>query len=203
MKRLLPVISIFSFILCSCSSEKVIPFKELADIYSEMYLADQSVQKMRRSSPLTDTLKIYEPILKKHGYTLDDYCSTLSLYLKRPDKFEEVFDISIARLEARKKVLEAIISANERSLEKWRFRDSVLSAVRDSSRTNTRMRSLETFFFEKDTSLIKDSPVPDSSAMASYMHNALELYLTRQEQADTIKPFRVVPPSAVRDTALK
>jgi len=185
MRRWLLILSFCSVLWNSCSRERVIPTATLADIYEEMYLLDQSVMKHRPASGLTDTLKIYEPILEKYGYTVEDYYLSLKTYLKRPDKFEDVFDICIRNLEARKAALESIIRAEERSLEVFRFRDSVLTAVCDSSRSDAHLRALEMLFFEKDTTLITDSPVPDTSAVFSYRNNALRHYLDRIKQSDT------------------
>lgn len=193
MRRSLLFMLSLSFFLGSCSGKKIIPATELADIYSEMYLVDQSVQKNRRTKPLSDTVKIYEPVLEKYGYTVEDYYSTLSVYLKRPDKFEEIFDLSISNLEARKTALENKISEKERALEKWKFRDSVLSAACDTSRSNAKLRSMEMLFFERDSMMMSLSPIPDSAATASFKHHAFEVYADRLKHADTL--FRVASKS--------
>lgn len=203
MRRWLLILSFCSVLWCSCSHEPAIPIRTLADIYGEMYLIDQSLMKRERSSGITDTLKIYEPILEKYGYTIEDYYSSLRIYLKRPDKFEEVFDICISNLEARKAAIESIILARERSQKKWNFRDSVLVAVCDSSRSDVRLRALEMIFFEKDTTLLTCSPVPDTSATDLHRNCALELYLDRIRQADTVRAFSVAPIKTVRDTISK
>ncbi len=203
MRRWLLILSFCSVLWSSCSRERVIPTDTMADIYEEMYILDQSILKNRQANRSTDTLKIYEPVLEKYGYTVEDYYFSLKTYLKRPDKFEDVFDVCIRHLEARKATLESIIKAEERRLAVFGFRDSVLTAVRDSSRSDARLRALEMLFFEKDTTMLTDSPIWDTSAVFSYRNNPLRHYLDRLEQAAPVMPSPAIQPDDAPDSSSK
>lgn len=176
MYRFLLICLLCSLLGTACSRNTLIPPEELSDIYYDIYLLDQSLNRNHEWSRSADTLRIYRPLIEKHGWTFEDYAFTVEEYIKRPDRFEEVFDLTIEKLESRRKVLEKAIALQEKDFKEVRFRDSVLVNAADSATSTLYLRSLGLLFFEKDTSLIFRSPVPDSLAAVSYIHHVLEIY---------------------------
>lgn len=93
------------FVLCVLSSCKVkfdIPEKKMAAILADMHMADgvMDVQHTFEVSYLSDSAQIYKPILKKYGYTLENFRSALNQYMKNPKAFESVYKRVIKRLKA-------------------------------------------------------------------------------------------------------
>lgn len=79
-----------SFAACS-HSPRVIPKSEIENIYAEMLLMDQWISVDWNNTFIADTSLVYEPILKKHGYSLEDYYASVDYYLNDPDKFSKIF----------------------------------------------------------------------------------------------------------------
>ena len=65
-----------SFAACS-HSPRVIPKSEIENIYAEMLLMDQWISVDWNNTFIADTSLVYEPILKKHGYSLEDYYASV------------------------------------------------------------------------------------------------------------------------------
>ena len=94
--------------LCSCGREgKVIPRSKFARIYAEMFLADVWLSSADpETREMADTTAFYEPIFKEHGYTIEDYWSSVSYYLQDPDRFSRILKRSGDLLDSELKVLE-------------------------------------------------------------------------------------------------
>lgn len=116
MKKVLLGI-IVAFAVLSCSSKgggKVIPRKVLAEIYADMFVADQWTNSSSRILKRTiDTTMIYEPIFQKYGYTVDDYIASVDYYLYDPLRYERILQNALDIILARQEELEAIREENE------------------------------------------------------------------------------------------
>ena len=101
--------------LSSCRDRKdIIPKGTMSKIYYDIYMTDEAVDAnygLRRIEAvdanyglrrMADTMRIYEPIFNKYGYTTEDYNRSVNFYLERPDKFEDVFEDTKTMLEKRK-----------------------------------------------------------------------------------------------------
>ncbi|MEG1621981.1 MAG: DUF4296 domain-containing protein [Alistipes sp.] len=98
MKR---VAFLFSFVVAllfgGCSQHKIIPDDELAMIFRDAFLANaytttQGIQ--------VDSLNLYEPIFKHHGYTTDDVQYTIGNFSKRKSaRLGDVVERAITMLE--------------------------------------------------------------------------------------------------------
>ncbi len=69
---------------------RVIPRGKLAEIYAEMFLADQWLRENPPLNRSADTLLVYEPILEHYGYTTDDYLRSVERYMRDPDKYAKL-----------------------------------------------------------------------------------------------------------------
>lgn len=120
MKKVLLGI-IVAFAVISCSSKgagKVIPRKVLAEIYADMFVADQWTNSSSRLLKRTiDTTVIYEPIFQKYGYTADDYIASVDYYLYDPVRYERILQNALDIILARQEELEAIREENEHQVK--------------------------------------------------------------------------------------
>ena len=77
--------------VCGCGRRgRVIPEATLAEIYAEMFVADQWLVDHPSARKTADTTFFYNPIFKEHGYTFRDYDWSLRYYIRRPDKYAQV-----------------------------------------------------------------------------------------------------------------
>ena len=121
MKRFAVYIYVFVILFCS-SCKKTIPQSKLPEIIAEIYLVDRYIGNIDPISSLTqlDSLRIYEPIFNKYGYTGEDYRRTIEKQISRPKKLKIYFEEAKVILEQRK---EAIQPQVKEQLQ----RDSILS----------------------------------------------------------------------------
>ena len=141
MEYILKVIKIVCLALCpivfcSCGAEEgedvVIGRKTMSRIISEMYLADQYIDRDPIMEAQADTMFVYRAILEKYGYTIHDYRYSLKYYLQDHDLYSQILKSSRAILDKRHDELELLL-AEERKirdfrLEKWWGLDSVRRA---------------------------------------------------------------------------
>lgn len=75
----------------SCSENKnVIPQKTMSAIISEMYLADKYIENIPEYRAQMDSLYLYEAVTARHGYTYDDYRTSVKYYLQKGDALKKM-----------------------------------------------------------------------------------------------------------------
>lgn len=85
--------------IAGCGSRAtVIPASRLTDIYADMFLADQWVNRHSDVRPQVDTMLLYDAVFKKHGYTRKDYYKSLDYYLDRPEEFQKITSATTVKL---------------------------------------------------------------------------------------------------------
>ena len=124
MKRLfqhifsLLVLSMISLSLYSCREDGIIDEDDLSQIYAEMLLTDQWINNTPGVRLIADTSLVYEPILRKYGYTSEDYRKSVEFYLKDADDYADIMggtiDILNDRLKELKKQKELIQGDKDR-----------------------------------------------------------------------------------------
>ncbi len=87
-------------LLSSCKKEQVIPRSEMAEIYAEMFIADQRIASASRIRTTADTSLVYEPIFEKYGYTSDDYRASVAYYIQDATRYARILKKSAAIIEA-------------------------------------------------------------------------------------------------------
>ena len=92
-------LSVAFFSLHSCREEKLIDEADLAEIYAEMLITDQWINSTPVLRVTADTSKVYEPILKKYGYTSADYLRSIEHYLNDPDNYADIMNATIKILD--------------------------------------------------------------------------------------------------------
>lgn len=123
MKRVCLILVTFAVCLLSCSrGGRTIPADKLADIYADMLVLDQWARNNGAISRQADTSLVYEPVIRRHGYTVDEYIRTVEDYLHRPGDFAKVFEQVQQTLQARADHLTALVEQKEQA---QKLRDSL------------------------------------------------------------------------------
>lgn len=87
-------------LLSSCSNkENVIPHKAMVNIIGDMYLADQYIEERPEFRAQMDSLLLYEAVAQRHGYTFDDFRTSIAYYLEQGDELKKMY------LRARKNIM--------------------------------------------------------------------------------------------------
>jgi len=126
MKRFpLPQLAVLlvAVLVFSCGKARVIPRGKFIDIYVDMFVADQWIRENPAVKRTTDTLKVYEGIFDRYGYTSEDYAKTVRHYMREPDKYVKVMKKVVKRLDAKEKEMKDLIAKIER-LDKLHVRSA-------------------------------------------------------------------------------
>ena len=108
MKRVLHIVLVL-LATVACQRTRIIPKDTLADIYMDMFLADQVVREENIPHAQMDTTLVYEAVFRKYGYDTDDYLNSVRYYLKDPERFAKVFESVAKRLEGEIDALDKIV----------------------------------------------------------------------------------------------
>lgn len=114
-------LSVVSFSLHSCGRKDVIDEDVLSQIYAEMLLTDQWINSTPGVRMIADTSLVYEPVLKKYGYTSADYRSSVEHYLKDPEKYSDIMQGTISLLDQRMVVLRELKAEKEKEENRLAF----------------------------------------------------------------------------------
>lgn len=94
--------------LAACSrGAKKIPKSKMADIYAEILVTDQWINNNYSYRKLADTSLVYAPILRKYGYTVEDYMYSVELYMNDSERFSRILRTTAERLDKRLVKLQA------------------------------------------------------------------------------------------------
>lgn len=118
-----------AFFCTSCDRDgaEVIPRNQLAQIYAEMFVTDQWVMSAPGVRMIADTSLVYQPILEKYGYDIDDYMRTVDVYMNDPERFAKIFRTSAEILDGR------ILDLKARKEEQDRQRERAKRALKYKS----------------------------------------------------------------------
>ena len=95
------ILSMVSFSLDSCRKKGIIDDDVLSQIYAEMLMTDQWINSTTGIRLVADTSLVYEPILRKYGFTSEDYRNTVEHYLKDPEEYADIMKGTIDILDER------------------------------------------------------------------------------------------------------
>ena len=137
MRRFLHIIFLLVAVAVSCRGPRVIPRDKMADIYYDMFMADQQVRQEPLLREQADTMLVYEAVFNRYGYDTDDYLYSVREYLKDPERFAKILETVTGRLqgdaEAMDKVIEHLDWVNQYMGMKRPPLDSVRSGFCDDS----------------------------------------------------------------------
>ena len=149
-----------SFLSCK-RQEGIIPKDTMARIYYDIYITDEAVDSKYIYRKMADTMRVYEPIFNKYGYTTEDYNRSVAFYLERPDKFKDVFERTKEMLEGRRVELQDILEAEGKRPRLWSLVDSLELYTSDGIHIPRVFKNMRMMFFKPD-STVPCSPVFDS-----------------------------------------
>ena len=99
--------------LASCAKEgRVIPADDMSEIYAEMLVMDQWV-RLSDLNRIADTSLVYEPILRRYGYSPEDYQASVEAYLQDPGTFFDIMEGTKALLQAQTDRISAVVRMEE------------------------------------------------------------------------------------------
>ncbi|MDR2287335.1 MAG: DUF4296 domain-containing protein [Prevotellaceae bacterium] len=161
MKKI--VFTIFILItFVSCSKQKIIPEKILADIIYQMQITDVVLLMYETSMRHIDSIRIYEPIVEKFGYSLDDLRNTFIKYTAEDGKLQDVFKQVIAKINNEKNIYQEPARIEKLSENMNVGADSIFIYARTMSKQNIEVRLSEqgvydvsaSYFFYKNDSAV-------------------------------------------------
>lgn len=160
MKRTIYILVLALIAVTSCRPDNIIDRDDLADIFYDFYMADRYVEATDQHD-LGDSVRIYAPILKKHGYTFEEYQATIDYYLHKPEILTKTFKSVESRLKERKETLDNYIAKEAKKHRRWKLLDSLELYGDQTVKGNGYYRALRLLFFKSDTMEVT-SPTIDS-----------------------------------------
>lgn len=128
----------------SCNNRKAIPDDELSDIFRDIYIVNTFANQNYGFN--YDSINIYEPILKDHGYTSRDFLYTVGSFTRRKStRLSDIVEDAIRKLDAinvemnrRAVILDKIDSAAFAVSNTVVYRDSLIR-IRDRKEDSAKM----------------------------------------------------------------
>lgn len=105
-------------LLSGCRPEEVIAPEEMVAIFADFYRTDATVEVINSSTHgnfRVDSTRMYLPLITKRGYTKDQFLSSLSYYMHRPDDIDDIFKQVSAKLDREMDLAES--AANQEYLD--------------------------------------------------------------------------------------
>ena len=108
--------------LSACGrKDKVIPRDTMVDIYADLFISDQWLREQGGPAFMdSDTMRFYEPIFRKYGYTTLDFRNSANYYLRDSRRFARILQRTSVKLEEHAKYLERLSSDIE--AKRWEIR---------------------------------------------------------------------------------
>ena len=143
MKRFLRIAASAAFVLLlsACARHKIIPDDTLAQIFHDAFLTNAYIGS---EGVKTDSLRIYEPIFARYGYTTDDVHYTIGNFSKRKSaRLSDVVEQAIKLLETEAEhldrevsILDTIDNVARRTFRRTLYADSLVrvTRLRDTAR---------------------------------------------------------------------
>ena len=133
MKRYLRItaFALFAVLFAACARHKIIPDDKLAQIFHDAFLTNAYIGN---GNVKTDSLRIYEPIFARYGYTTDDIHYTIGNFSKRKSaRLGDIVERAIEMLEREGKfynrevaVLDTIDNVARRTFTRAVLADSLI-----------------------------------------------------------------------------
>ena len=108
------IVAVTAVLLCSCACSqkaRVIPEKQLEDLYIDMFIADQWLRDHNDFQLAADTSLFFDPIFAEHGYSFEDYDATLKYYTARPEVLSADLTIGVCSSCSLGAVRKSVVSA--------------------------------------------------------------------------------------------
>lgn len=149
-------------ISCGGKKDKVIPRAKLAEIYAEMLLVDQWISSNPGNRHVADTSLVYEPILKKYGYTSADYRNSVDVYMNDPERYSRILRTTVGIMDDRLKDLRKRKEEIEHEAALRKLRESMKIEV------EVDLNALNPYLFEEPYVHYYDSLAVEPDSMRVY-----------------------------------
>ena len=104
-------------LLTGCRPEGIIPPDDMVNLFTEFYEADACIETLGYGNyeitKHVDSLRVYEPIIERYGYTKEMFRESLTYYLRKPDEIIPIFDRVYDRLSKRSDDAEKVMARLE------------------------------------------------------------------------------------------
>lgn len=119
--KLYTAVIICSLTIYNCRSNTgLINKDQMAQIISQMYLADQYIERNPKLRSQTDSLYLYKSIINKFGYNVDDYQKSLNYYLQKKNIYYKINVEAKNIIKAEEnKLAEIVAKENKKFLDWW------------------------------------------------------------------------------------
>lgn len=107
-KYLFLALALLALATSSCGPKDVIPVEDMTSIFCEFYMTDRYLDENPELRAQADTTIVYLPVLRKYGYSQDQFLNSVKYYLTEPEKFNAIFRRVQARMSEREKELNQI-----------------------------------------------------------------------------------------------
>lgn len=91
MRRVFFCLVLFAAVM-SCGRPRLIPEEKMSHIYADMLIVDQWVDSHAELKAETDSFFVYGGVLRKYGYTADDYRHSVKTYMRDAEHFTSVLE---------------------------------------------------------------------------------------------------------------
>ncbi|MBQ9309355.1 MAG: DUF4296 domain-containing protein [Bacteroidales bacterium] len=200
LSYLLLALVVLGCLLPSCRRARIIGVSDMADIYAEMFLADQWLNDNSAKRRKADTTQFYGAIFARHGYDFRDYDASVNYYLAKPEKYNQVLKKAVEKLKSGLTEVEEFEKAIERQ-------NKILAGL---SALHLPVFAPDSILH--DTALlwiVRDSVSLDSLALDSLRLDTLRLDSLRLDslrpdslRPDLLKRFRPVNDKIVKEKVL-
>lgn len=132
-------------IATGCKGPKEIPSEDLVKIFHDAFLANAYIDQHLTGE---DSLKVYEPIFERYGYTLDDVQHTIKTFSERKsERLSDLVDRASVMLEAEMRehsykvmILDTIDRVAQRTFTHTLVKDSLIHVTRLKDTTKLQLR---------------------------------------------------------------
>lgn len=107
---------LLSFLSCSRTG-KVLSVNRMAEIYADMFIADQWLRDNPASRRMVDTTLFYDPIFEMHDCSREDFVASVGYYIDKPDKFSKILKRSSQMIQSDKNRFEKLSELEARAAE--------------------------------------------------------------------------------------
>lgn len=143
-------------LIFSCTKEGAkIPEKTMSKIIADMYITDQYIESSDKLKFGIDSVSVYTPIIKKYGYTVEDYHRSTSFYLAKGNSYKKIYTKARDILKERKLELDQIVAAQKEELKyiEWPLLDTIYKIRIDKLYKYPYLRMVR-WFILKDKNII-------------------------------------------------
>ena len=158
---------LLALLFSGCRPEEVIAPEEMIAIFSDFYRTDATVEIINSSSHgafRVDSTRMYLPLITKRGYTKEQFMSSLTYYMHRPDDMDAIFKQVAANLDREMNQAEsaanrAFADMEDREIEAVEEAPAVVEGKEPHIEMEERQKSLATDTVASEKPAAPEKPV--------------------------------------------